>query len=79
MVISTTSLPWYIKPVYGLVSDSFPICGSYRKAYLIIASVVTALSYLSFMIDLGLFASMLALIGGQFGQVAADIMMLATS
>ena len=74
VLISTTFLPWYIKPVYGLVSDSFPICGSHRKAYLIIASVISAFSYLSFMIDLGLFASMFALIGGQLGQVIADIM-----
>jgi len=33
--------PWYIKPVFGLMIDFVPIGGYRRKAYLILASVLT--------------------------------------
>lgn len=27
-------IPWILKPIYGLITDSFPICGYRRKPYL---------------------------------------------
>jgi MFS family permease len=33
-------IPWIIKPVYGLISDSFPILGYRRKSYLFIFGIV---------------------------------------
>lgn len=33
------ALPWSLKIVIGLISDSLPIFGSRRKAYLLIAGV----------------------------------------
>lgn len=73
VLIATTYLPWYIKPVYGLISDSFPICGSHRKAYLLLSAVIGAISYLAFLVPLGLTSTMVCLICGQLSQVVADI------
>jgi MFS family permease len=38
------SLPWAIKPVYGLLTDFVPIRGTRRRSYLLLTSAITALS-----------------------------------
>jgi folate/biopterin transporter len=38
-------LPWTIKPLYGFLSDGFPLFGYKRKSYLIAAGLVGGLSY----------------------------------
>lgn len=38
-------LPWTIKPVYGFLSDGFPLFGYQRKSYLIVAGLIGSLSY----------------------------------
>ncbi|KAL7570922.1 hypothetical protein ACA910_002555 [Epithemia clementina (nom. ined.)] len=38
-------LPWTIKPLYGFLSDGFPLFGYRRKSYLVGAGVLGALSY----------------------------------
>ena len=38
-------LPWTIKPVYGFLSDGFPLFGYQRKSYLICAGLLGGLSY----------------------------------
>jgi len=40
-----TSLPWAFKPLVGLVSDMFPICGYCKAPYMIIYSVVGTVSF----------------------------------
>ena len=35
-----TFIPWSIKIVYGLISDNLPICGSRRKSYILLASIL---------------------------------------
>ena len=35
-----TDIPWSIKLFYGLISDNAPICGSRRKAYIIIMGIL---------------------------------------
>jgi folate/biopterin transporter len=35
-----TMLPWTIKPLYGLISDGFPIFGYRRRPYLLLSSVL---------------------------------------
>ena len=42
-----TSLPWLIKPLYGFLSDTFPIYGYKRRSYLIISGIIGCLSWLS--------------------------------
>ena len=38
-------LPWTIKPLYGFLSDGFPLFGYRRKSYLIAAGILGASSY----------------------------------
>jgi len=73
VLLATTMLPWYIKPVYGLISDSLPICGSHRKAYLLLSAAIGIVAYFAFLAPLGLTSTMICLICGQLGQVVADI------
>ena len=37
-----STIPWLIKPVYGLVSDFFPLWGRKRKSYLLLTSALAA-------------------------------------
>src|ERR1700724_2716973 len=37
-----TTVPWLIKPVYGLLSDFVPLFGYRRKSYLILTSSMSA-------------------------------------
>jgi hypothetical protein len=43
----TAAIPWIIKPLYGILSDTVPIWGTRRKSYLLIFSGVAAAAYLS--------------------------------
>jgi hypothetical protein len=36
---------WYLKPIAGLVCDSFPILGTRRRGYLILAGVIAGLTW----------------------------------
>jgi hypothetical protein len=37
-------IPWSFKLIFGLISDSFPICGYKRKVYLIINGLIGVIS-----------------------------------
>lgn len=39
------NIPWMIKPVYGLISDFFPIFDSRRKNYFVITGILAVISY----------------------------------
>ena len=45
MIESMRSIPWTIKPLYGFLSDGWPIMGYRRRPYLIIAGVVGFISW----------------------------------
>ena len=38
------TIPWFIKPVYGLISDFFPLFGRRRKSYLMLTSGTAAVT-----------------------------------
>jgi MFS family permease len=38
--------PWVIKPLYGMLSDFFPLFGYRRKSYLLLLNLVAAVSFL---------------------------------
>ncbi|KAG7381504.1 hypothetical protein PHYPSEUDO_005961 [Phytophthora pseudosyringae] len=42
---ATAAIPWIIKPLYGMLSDSVPIWGTRRKSYLLIFSAISAAAY----------------------------------
>jgi MFS family permease len=39
-----STLPWFIKPVYGLLSDFVPLFGRRRKSYFLLTCILSALS-----------------------------------
>jgi hypothetical protein len=43
---SIVFIPWIIKPVYGFISDSFPINGYRRKSYLFIFGIAVICCWL---------------------------------
>ena len=43
---AVTLIAWVIKPLWGMISDLFPIFGSRRKSYLILTSLVAAAAWL---------------------------------
>src|SRR5437660_3485938 len=40
-------VPWLIKPVYGLISDAFPLFGRRRKSYFLLTSALATLAGLA--------------------------------
>jgi len=38
-ILSTVSLPWCLKPLWGYISDNYPIAGRRRKPYIILCNV----------------------------------------
>ncbi|KAF0717710.1 Aste57867_2140 [Aphanomyces stellatus] len=38
-VMTASMIPWGIKPIYGILSDSLPLCGYRRKSYLVIMNM----------------------------------------
>ena len=40
-------LPWYIKPLIGILSDSFPLFGSRRKSYIIMGALAAVAAWFS--------------------------------
>src|ERR1051326_5685274 len=45
--LTVLNLPWFLKPLYGIVSDFVPLFGSRRKAYLLLANALAAAAYFS--------------------------------
>ncbi len=41
-----STLPWYFKPLVGIVQDAFPLFGTRRKSYMLVASVLTTVAWL---------------------------------
>src|SRR5262245_44326095 len=46
-----TTIPWLIKPVYGLLSDFVPLFGRRRRSYLVLSSALGAAA--GFVLGLG--------------------------
>ena len=45
--LTVLNLPWFLKPLYGMVSDFVPLFGYRRKPYLILANGMAAAAYFS--------------------------------
>lgn len=41
-IFGVVSIPWCLKPVFGFISDSYPILGYRRKPYMIMASYISS-------------------------------------
>ena len=42
------SLPWTLKPLYGLLTDFLPLAGSRRKSYLMVTSIAVSLGFFAY-------------------------------
>lgn len=45
-LVGIAMIPWTIKPIYGMISDSFPIAGYRRRPYLVLSSILGTVSWL---------------------------------
>ena len=43
-------LAWYLKPLAGILTDAFPLFGSRRKSYILLSSILAALSWLALIV-----------------------------
>ena len=80
-----TLIAWVVKPLWGLISDLFPIFGSRRKSYLILTSLVAASAWLilAFLPDYGAARMLLLLMtliymAYAFQDVVSDGLMVET-
>lgn len=77
-----TLLAWVVKPLWGFISDSFPIFGYRRKSYLVISSALAAASWItlslvkSFSMEIILAAISVAYMAYAFQDVVADGLMV---
>lgn len=46
-MVGIAMLPWTVKPLYGLISDGFPVFGYRRRPYLLLSSVLGIFAWLS--------------------------------
>jgi MFS family permease len=44
--LAFVAIPWLVKPLYGLISDSIPLLGYRRKSYLVLATALSTFGYL---------------------------------
>lgn len=45
IITCITAIPWIMKPLYGFISDSYPLFGYKRKSYLILSSLLGSISW----------------------------------
>jgi len=45
-LLSLSGLPWSLKPLYGLVSDAYPLFGQHRKSYLMLGAVIGSIAWI---------------------------------
>ncbi|PKU66526.1 probable folate-biopterin transporter 2 [Dendrobium catenatum] len=70
-----TSLPWIIKPLWGLLTDILPVAGYRRRPYLILAGLLGAISMLIIWLEKDLFTmlALLLLTIANAGSAIADV------
>ncbi|XP_059649512.1 folate-biopterin transporter 1, chloroplastic isoform X2 [Cornus florida] len=76
-----SSLPWLIKPLYGFISDSFPLFGYRRRSYLVLSGLLGAFSWflMSTFVDSKYGAAFCILLGSlsvAFSDVVVDSMVV---
>jgi folate/biopterin transporter len=46
-IVGISTIPWMIKPLYGLMSDSLPLFGYHRKPYIFLSGILGCAAWLS--------------------------------
>ncbi|KAL9233934.1 hypothetical protein vseg_008866 [Gypsophila vaccaria] len=70
-----TSIPWMVKPIWGLMTDVVPMLGYHRRPYFIFAGVlgIIPMLFLSLHKKLHIFFAVLSLTAGSTGAAIADV------
>lgn len=73
-IMGVAVTPWLIKPLYGFLSDSLPLFGSRRRAYLLIAATIGVASWFSLgsFVD-SVFPATVAIIGTSMSVAVSDV------
>ena len=69
-------LAWYVKPLAGILTDAFPLFGTRRRHYLLISTVLAALSWLGLAFAFGLVSTYAALL---IGAIIVNLFMVMVS
>ncbi|KAM7485533.1 hypothetical protein LguiA_001542 [Lonicera macranthoides] len=81
VITGFSALPWLIKPLYGFISDSFPLFGYRRRSYLVLSGLLGALSWglMALLVDSKYSAAFCILLGSlsvAFSDVVVDSMVV---
>jgi len=85
---SITTIPWIIKPLYGFISDTYPLLGYKRKGYLILSGLLSSSSWLtmSYLVNnnydikyISIFLLTLSSLGIAFSDVLVDAIVVTKS
>ncbi|XP_077215312.1 putative folate-biopterin transporter 2 [Tasmannia lanceolata] len=70
-----TSIPWIVKPLWGLLTDVLPVAGYQRRPYLILAGLLGVISMLVLSLHnkLHIVFALLSLTAGSAGVAIADV------
>jgi len=44
------TFPWFLKPIFGIVTDAFPLFGSRRRSYILISTSLTVLAWFAMIV-----------------------------
>lgn len=69
---SLTFMAWYLKPIYGLLSDSLPIFGYRRRPYIFFSGLLGIISYLMILLIDSPTIAIVCLILGELSQAVSD-------
>ncbi|MBX9691039.1 MAG: hypothetical protein K2Z81_01575, partial [Cyanobacteria bacterium] len=72
-LLGVLTIPWMIKPVYGLISDFIPLFGYRRKTWLVVTNSLAAIGFLCLFNVSGLSAIVLLLSLTAIGTAASDV------
>jgi hypothetical protein len=78
-LMGLAAVPWFIKAIYGMVSDFCPIQGYHRTPYLLLPSVVGMVAYASlFLLPVTPNAGALLMFLSNYAMASPDVMIDAT-
>lgn len=73
-LIKTFSMTaWLIKPVYGFITDNFPLCGYNRKSYFCVMGTMGAICMVSLVFHKNLYLAVAALALTELSQAFSDV------
>ncbi|KAK6913954.1 Biopterin transporter family [Dillenia turbinata] len=81
IIAGFSALPWLVKPLYGFISDSFPLFGYRRRSYLVLSGLLGAFSWalMATLVDSKYSAASCILLGSlsvAFSDVVVDSMVV---